>query len=48
MEIKKHRIMELLNNCIDYISEAKEPTDNIIFWQNVIGMTDDELEYFYS
>lgn len=47
--MSKERLEQLLNECVGYLvelkeRESKEEVRN--FWKNIIGMTDDELEYF--
>lgn len=44
------RLLELLNNYIEYCEQLKghestEEKEN--FYKNIIGMTDEELEYFW-
>jgi len=45
----KERLEQLLNSCVGYLAELKErdSTEEFRnFWKNVIGMSDDEIEYF--
>lgn len=49
MNIKKDRLLELLNNLIEYVDMLKdsESTENqAYFWQEVIGLTKEEVDFF--
>lgn len=46
--MNKDRLEELLNACIGYLSELKEyetPEEIQFFWQNIIGLTSEEMKY---
>ena len=49
MELAKERLSELLNECIGYIYELKSnecAEENNYFWNEVIGMTEEEMNYY--
>lgn len=48
-KISKERLLDLLNNLIEYVDMLKDSEgseDQKYFWQEVIGFTDEELDYF--
>lgn len=48
-KISKARLLDLLNNLIEYVDMLKDSEsseDQTYFWKEVIGFTDDELDYF--
>lgn len=49
MKINNERTEQLLNECIDYLTELKDndcKEDWDLFWKNIIGMTDEEMQYY--
>ena len=48
--MNKDRLEQIVNECIGYIYELKDnldPDENREFWRHVIGLTDDEIKYFF-
>ena len=45
-ELSKERLEELLNECIGYISELGDEQEYSQWWTNVLGFTNEEIDYF--
>lgn len=49
MKLSNERLLELLNNLIEYVDMLKDSEsteDQAYFWQEIIGLTKEEVEFF--